>query len=141
MTDPRPVTQWPGGDPAKDAARVAEVIAEREDAFNRGDADLFDRRFTADVVVVNAAGRRFEGWAEIHAYHAARLGSRPPGVHTRLTVLASAFPGPGTAVVHTSQLLTTPDGERTTLGTWTMAERDGEWWICSLQQTAVAPQG
>ena len=117
---------------------IKEVFTDLEDGFHQQDADVFDSHFSRDAVQVTAAGQRMLGWDEIHRYHRERLEGHAHGLTVALQVESVGLPAPTVAIVHTLQETTTPDGGvRRNSGTWTLVERNGGWWICSVQQTNV----
>jgi uncharacterized protein (TIGR02246 family) len=118
--------------------KIQKIFTDLEDGFHQQDADAFDRHFSQDAVQVTAAGVRMEGWNEIHRYHKERLEGHAHGLTVSLKVENIGSPAPNVAIVHTVQETTTSDsGVRRNSGTWTLVERNGDWWICSVQQTNI----
>lgn len=119
-------------------SRIKAVFRRLEDGFHQQDADVFDGRFTRDAVQVTAAGQRLRGWEAIHRYHQERLEGHAHGLRVELKIMSIGLLAPHVAMVHTLQETTSSDGDvRRNSGTWTLVERDGDWWICAVQQTNV----
>jgi uncharacterized protein (TIGR02246 family) len=134
----RPLAQdSPGAE--EDVRAIKEVFAELEDAFAAHDAVKFDDRFTQDVVFTAVDGVRFTGWGDIHAYHKERLDHHAVGISTWYEIDGISFPAPDIAVAFVRQPVRAPDGSRrTNVGTWVLTRKADRWWICAIQNTAVA---
>ena len=121
----------------EDVAELAGLLADLETGFNDKVADVLDRPFTADAVVVVPDGTVIRGWDDLFAYHTARLATAVATWTTRVMVLSASSPGPDTALVHFRQETTTPGGGFANHGTAFAVRRDGSWWISALHNTNV----
>lgn len=121
----------------QDLAKLQALVADIEDGFNRKEAAVLDRPFSADAVVVVPDGRMIRGWDELFAYHTDRLANVVSTWKTRISVLSAVMPGPDTAVLHFRQETTTPDGGFANHGTVVAIRRDGRWWIGALHNTNI----
>lgn len=136
MTD-RPVTQEISSD-EQDVRQIEVIFAELEEAFAEHDAAKFDSRFTSDVVFTAVNGQRFYSWEEIHSYHRERLTHHADGIRTWYEIDHIAFPTETVALVFLRQPVRTPQDQRANIGTWVLTKKDGSWWVCAMQNTAIA---
>lgn len=136
MTDRPAAHDTPADD--EDVQQITEIFTELESAFVEHDAVKFDGRFTSDIVFTAVNGHRFHGWEEIHAYHKERLEHHAEGIRTWYEIDGITFPSPDIATAFVRQPVTTPEGERTNVGTWVLTKKNGTWWICAIQNTGVA---
>jgi uncharacterized protein (TIGR02246 family) len=133
----RPLTQDIPGD-EEDVSSITAIFAELTAAFAEHDAVKFDARFAADIVFTAVNGVRFTCWEDIHAYHKERLDHHAEGIRTWYEIDRITFPAPGVAIAFVRQPVTTEHGTRTNVGTWVLSQKDGQWWVCAIQNTAVA---
>lgn len=135
-TNTRPEAATPVNE--RDATELRALVATVEDGFNRKRADIADRWFTSDAVVIVADGTIIRGWDDLFAYHTSRLASAASAWRMRMTVLGMSHIAVDTAVVHFRQDMDTPNGTFANHGTLVAVRRDGRWWISALHNTNVA---
>ncbi|MGV9413572.1 YybH family protein [Nocardia sp. NPDC003693] len=121
-----------------DRAQLHSLIADLEDGFNSKRADVLDRPFARDAVVIVPDGTLIRGWDELFAYHTARLANVVASWTTRVRVLSVAMLDQDTAVVHFKQETSTPDRVFANHGTVVAVRRGGAWWISALHNTNIA---
>lgn len=121
-----------------DTDAIEDIFVELTTAFAERDAAKFDHRFTEDAVFTAVNGRRFTNWQDLHAYHKDRLANHADGIRTWYEIERIIFPGPDIAVVAIRQPLHTSNGVRANVGTWVLVKRNGQWWVCAVQNTGVA---
>src|SRR5262245_21100744 len=88
-----------------DRGPVDEFVRELQQAIDQADADLFNRRFAADVLWGSPFGAVADGYDAIHAVHARMFASVPaaPGA-SRYLVEHARFPAPDVAIAYVRRL-------------------------------------
>lgn len=122
-----------------DIEEISGIFRELIAAFDRHDAAGFDRRCTDDIIFTAVNGARFTTWDDLHAYHQERLTHHADGIETWYDIEQIVFPTPDIAVVAVRQPIVTVDGARANVGTWVLVRRAGDWWVCAIHNTGVAP--
>ncbi|MEV4009849.1 SgcJ/EcaC family oxidoreductase [Nonomuraea angiospora] len=120
-----------------DVRQIERLVADIETGFNRKDAAVLDRRFTADAILTVPDGTTLRGWDELFAYHTARLAGPVSDWSTRLSILSVSPLSTEIAVVHVQQDTTTPDRAFSNHGIIVAVKKDDSWWISAMQNTNV----
>ncbi|MEV0223087.1 SgcJ/EcaC family oxidoreductase [Streptomyces sp. NPDC050704] len=125
-----------------DSTRIRELVARSQEA--QTDPDVLPELHTADLVLINVAGRRLFGRETFAAAMAAALASPLKGIRTELEVDDIRYPTPDVAIVSLTKTIHDeragaegPDpSELPATGAMTyVLIREGDDWRIALAQT------
>lgn len=123
-------------------SRIAEIVTELEQGWNKGDGAAFARPFTDDADFVNVRGlhirsRDVIGNGHQHIFDSIYKGSRVTYALATLRSLA-----PGVMLAHVNSTLNAPSGplagEHQAKISMVMVEVNGDWRIAAFHNTLVA---
>jgi uncharacterized protein (TIGR02246 family) len=130
---------------AQARAAVERQVAEMQAGLDRHDADLYNRRFAADVIWGSPYGALVSGYERLHEIHS-HLHRKPSVGRSRYVTERVLVPAPGVAVAQVRREAIGADGAALDpaesfheMATYVLAERDGEWWLVAGQNTPIRP--
>ncbi len=116
-------------------AAVHEFTATLQAGLDRGDADVYDSRFGADVLWGSPYGDVVDGIHDLLPIHRRLMGSgaAPP---SRFELVGWRAPLPGVVVAQIRRRALAPDGF-SEVALYTLVERGGRWWLAAAQNTPI----
>ena len=126
-----------------DREPIDAFVRELQEAIDTGDADLFNRRFAADVLWGSPFGAVVDGYEQIHAIHTRMFASVPPSRGaSRYVVEHARFVAEGVAVAYVRRLGPAQPGNAPEpgkpgsfdeLALFVLVQREGSWWLAAGQ--------
>jgi uncharacterized protein (TIGR02246 family) len=127
----------------RDREPIDVFVQELQDAIDSSDADLFNKRFAADVLWGSPFGAVVDGYEQIHAIHTRMFASVPASKGaSRYVVEHARFVAEDVAIAYVRRLATThrssvPEpgnpGSFDELALFVLVQRDGTWWLAAGQ--------
>jgi uncharacterized protein (TIGR02246 family) len=119
---------------------IKKAVAGVESAFNRHDAEALVRRYTQEVVWVNAVGMRLKGKDEILRFSRKALASSLQDSYARYVVEEISFLKSDVAVVNIRQYPATKEGQviedgQGSVAIFVMTKHDGDWLVAAGQNS------
>jgi uncharacterized protein (TIGR02246 family) len=139
----------PGGSsPSTDEARIRQIIAEEESAWNRADAKAYGSRFEEDGGFTNVLGAVYYGRRAFEERHAAIFATVFKDTLVSMRVQKIRFIRPDVAVVDIDTEMTgfkalppgihaPADGVLRTRLQQVMSKERGDWWIAAYHNIDV----
>lgn len=137
------------GPPAQAATRaVRELVAELQEGFDRGDADIYNRHFAADVLWGSPFGATVAGYDELHAIHTLLMQRGVGGPEWHLEIVRTLTSAPGVVLAHVRRVALGPDGNPlpepdgsdgafSETVFYVLVRRHGAWWLAAGQNTLI----
>jgi uncharacterized protein (TIGR02246 family) len=146
VRDARPAVGLTG--PAGDRARsaVERQVAELQAGLHDQDAELYNRRFSADVIWGSPYGATVDGYERLHAIHQ-RLHASADRGDSRYEIVRVLTPAPDVVVAQVRRTALDEHGEAipslegearfSEMALYVLVHRDGDWWLAAGQNTIV----
>jgi uncharacterized protein (TIGR02246 family) len=120
---------------------ATEFVAELQAGLDRGDADLYDRHFAADVIWGSPYGATVSGLEAINAIHRMLMAEHVAPT-SRYEIVQVHAPRADVVVAHVRrQALVNDEGddpsELSEMAMYVLIERGGSWWLAGGQNTPI----
>ena len=121
---------------------VVDFVRGLQDAINRGDADLFNRQFAADVLWGSPFGAVARGYEQIHAIHARMFAAiAPVPGSSRYELEDVSFPTEEVAIAYVRRLAVNREaavaqdrpGSFDELALFVLVKKEEKWWLAAAQ--------
>jgi PPOX class F420-dependent enzyme/OxyR family protein len=133
---------------AEDAA--ASVVAGLQAGWDSHDADVTDRRLSADVIWGSPFGATVRGYEQLHAIHARLKRQGTGGPLSRFEVMNVLAVSPDVAVAQVRRNALGPDGQPlppgggltgpfSEMALYVLVRRGTTWWLAAGQNTPILP--
>jgi uncharacterized protein (TIGR02246 family) len=150
MTDPRPNLDADPEVAREGRGAVERLVEELQAGLDGHDADLYDRRFAADVLWGSPFGETVAGYDPLHAIHV-RFQARGVAATSRFEIVRVAVPAPGVAIAQVRRIAGGEPAEPakgggvpnaasfSEMALYVLIRKEGEWWLAAGQNTPIRP--
>jgi len=141
MSSPRPRLHQPDHGARADEA-VRQLVEYLQGGLDRGDADEFDRPFSADVLWGSPYGMTLAGFDALNTAHHSLMAGQTVA-RSRYEPVQTLMPTPDVVITQVRrQALPDVDGAEPSgfseMAMYVLVHRDGEWWLAAGQNTPIA---
>lgn len=125
-----------------DPAPVNEFIAELQEAADTGNADLFNNRFSRDILWGSPFGAIADGYEHIHSIHRKMFSLvRPQKGAAKFSAEHIRFLSAQVAIAYIRRVSNTPGipgadtspGSFDELALFVLVKQNGKWWVAAAQ--------
>ena len=147
----RPTIARPDRDGEARAA-VEALVAELQTGWDTSDAEIADRRFSADIAWGSPYGATVHGFETLFAIHQRLKAEGRGGPHSRYEIDRVLPIGDDVIVAHVARLAVDSSGEPAApsadedapfseMAMYVLVRRDNDWWLAAGQNTRMRPDG